>query len=186
MGPLKTILLLITISTALVSALPATGLQPRQSSSQGSCPSGYYRIKLYTKNSNGQMVWTGQYVHNSGGLLRGNSDYPGSLIASRIDSNGNWVVQNPQGPESTVCVRLQDGRGQGLMNVLESYLTDCQDMGYPPVSCIQTPQYSLCSSAQNKYVQQCGERLYMVSSLMKKNIIGETCGPSLSFFIAPC
>ena len=176
MSPIKTLVALAALLITAISAVP-TQLQERAAS----CPAGSFRMKLYSQNANGQMVWNGQYAKGLGGPL-GSTPTESEAASFYVDGNKN-LVKNGDGV--TGCINPAPYAGQPQNTTVFLWNDYCKSNHWPMVECIQTPQYNMCWAGPNNYIQQCGQYIVFTPQTVP-SAGGLNCGPALNFFIQNC
>ena len=176
MSPVKTLICLAALLITTISAIP-TQIQGRA----GSCPPGNFRMKLYTQNANGQMVWNGQYAKALGGPLGSTSSASAATWFS-VDSSSN-LIESSAG--YAACILTAPFQSEPTNSTVILTKQNCQGNGYPMVECIKTPQYNMCWAGPNNVVQQCGQFISF-NPRQSSSADGTSCGPALNFFIENC
>ena len=177
MSPIKAVIALAALLVTSNSAMPME-LHERYTES---CPSGSFRMKLYSRNSNGQMVWNGQYVANGGGPLEVTST-ASAAMSFYVDNNKNLIESDDA---FAACVSTIPHYDQPINTTIVLTKSNCQANNFPMVECIQTPQYNECWAGSNQVVQQCGKYI-LLNSEQISSAGGASCGPVLDFFIDKC
>ena len=175
MSPLKTLIPLVALLMTTISAMPT------QIEERATCPSGSFRMKLYTENTNGQMVWNGRYINDLGGPM-GSTTSVSQAPSYYVDSNSN-LIENGEG--FAACILNAPYYTEPTNSTVVISKGNCQANGYALVECIQTPQYNLCWAGANKVIQQCGNFI-LFNPKQIASAGGASCGPALSFFIDKC
>lgn len=176
MFPSKAIISLAALLIATISALP-TQFEERATAE---CPSGFFRMKLFTQNADGNMIWNGQCATDLGGPL-GSTSSASSAAAFNVDSNSNLV--RPSGYAG--CLLTAPYVDQPTNTTILIPPSACQNEKMPMVQCTKSWQYNLCSAGDNKVKQQCG-RFILFNPQKIASAGGFSCGPALNFSIDNC
>lgn len=176
MSPFKAFISLAALLITTVSAVP-TQIHERAAS----CPSGSFRMKLFSQNANGQMIWNGQYATDLGGPL-GSTSSATQASSFYVDSSSN-LIENGEGDAG--CILTAPHFTQPTNTTILIAKAACLNSNLPMVECIPTPQYNMCWAGPNKVIQQCGQFILFNPSQIP-SAGGASCGPVLNFGIQNC